>query len=121
MPNVATFNGCVMYLSDTIEITTKQFNKLVNDCNRYEVIGEILNAIIACNNSEHLNSCSTEILEKLKLNIHRYKLAISMHLDDIISDINKYVEDKNKNICNLEDMSKEELIAYIKSKENTSK
>ena len=121
MSNNAIFDNCVIQLNNTIESITKHFNKLISDCDRYELIGELLNAIIAYNNSKHLNSCPVEILEKLKLNVHRYKLAIAMYLDDIVSDINKYIEDNNKNVCNLEDMSKEELIAYIKSNENISK
>lgn len=111
----------VSELNGAIEEVITHFTKIINNYETYRIVAATLNAIITCSKSTHLCSCDTKVLEQLKLNIHRFKVAVADYLDNVGSDIHKMITDINNANRPLEDMSKEELIAYIKSKENTSK
>lgn len=114
-------NKEILTFNAAIEKVITDFNEIINDPKTYRAIATTFNAIVACSKSKCLYSCDTKVLQQLKLNIHRFKVAIADYLDNIDSDISKIIIDINNANRPLEDMSKEELIAYIKSKENTSK
>ena len=111
----------ILALNAAIEKVINDFNEIINNPKTYRIIGIALESIILYSKHKYLCSCDIKVLEQLKLNIHRFKIAIVDYLNNVDSDINKIIIEINNANRPLEDMSKEELIAYIKSKENTSK
>lgn len=114
-------NKEILTFNAAIEKVIFDFNEIINNPKTYRAIAVALEAIISYSKCKHLWHCDTKVLEQLRLNIHRFKIAIADYLNNIDSDINKIITEINNANRPLEDMSKEELIAYIKSKENTSK
>lgn len=121
MPEYEKHDKAVLELNGAIEKVITDFNEIINDPKTYRVITICLEAIISYSKRNYLCSCDTKVLEQLKLNIHRFKIAITDYLNNVDSDIYKMITEINDANRPLEDMSKEELIEYIKSKENTSK
>ena len=91
---------------------SKNFNKIAESPIYMDKIVNGLGAII-CMNEGNLYKCIDEnILLSLKENIKMFSKAISYYFEDIQKNINSVLEDKSKD--NLDNMSREELLQYIK-------
>ena len=93
---------------------SNDFNKFVSNPNNCEVVENLLSSIIYMNEGTIFNELSEGVLIYLKDAIKMFSKATSYYFREVEKNIDYALEDKSKN--NLENMSKEELLRYIKDK-----
>lgn len=99
---------------DGLVKVSNNFNKFVSNPNNCEFVEELLGSIISINEGKIFNELSEDVLVYLKDAIKMFSKATSYYFREVEKNIDSALEDKSKN--KLENMSKEELIRYIKDK-----
>ena len=102
-----------------LEEISQNFNKYAKNPKHCDNIVETFGAIICINEISLYEDIPESLLIALKEKTKMFAKAIAYYFEEVDKNIAANLENKSKNV--LENMSKEELIEYIKSKENTSK
>lgn len=93
---------------------SNDFNKFVKNPNHCEFVEHLLGSIISINEGGIYDELPEDVLVHLKDAIKMFSKATSYYFREVEKNIDSALEDKSKN--NLENMSKEELLQYIKDK-----
>lgn len=103
----------IKHLNDVID----NFNKVINNHKTYQSIGLLISLIIAFDKFKGYIGCNTETLNELRKSVHKFNTVITNYFTDFEKDLNDLiVERSEKKEPSFEDMSKEELLKYIKDK-----
>lgn len=102
------------FINDLVKVSNS-FNKCVSNPNNYQYVEHLLGSIICINEGKVFNELSEDVLITLKDAIKMFSKATSYYFREVEKNIDSTLEDKSKD--NLENMSKEELLRYIKEKE----
>lgn len=101
------------FINDLIKVSNT-FNKFVGNPNNCEFVEHLLGSIICINEGKVYSEVSEDVLVSLKDAIKMFSKATSYYFREVEKNIDSALEDKSKD--NLENMSKEELLKYIKDK-----
>lgn len=101
------------YINDLVKVSNN-FNKFVSDPNHCEFVEHLLGSIICINEGEIYNELPENVLVSLKEKIRMFSKALFYYFEEVEKNIDSALENKSKD--NLENMSKEELLQYIKDK-----
>lgn len=101
------------FIKDLIKVSNN-FNKCISDPNNCEYVEHLLGSIICINEGGIYNKLPEDILVYLKDAIKMFSKATSYYFREVEKNIDSALEDKSKDM--LENMSKEELLQYIKDK-----
>ena len=93
---------------------SNDFNKFVSNPNNCEFVEHLLGSIISINEVGIYDELPEDVLVHLKDAIKMFSKATSYYFREVEKNIDSALEDKSKD--NLENMSKEELLRYIKDK-----
>lgn len=93
-----------------------RFSNCINDPNKFEICIDPLYFTIALHGSEVYKLLEYKQLSEVKTIINRYRKCLDSFFKDVIGDIDKTLKEKEEKEPSLEDMSKEELLQYIKDK-----
>ena len=101
------------YIDDLFKVSNN-FNKFVSDPNHCKFVEHLLGSIICINEGEIYDELPEDILVSLKEKIKMFSKALVYYFEEVDKNIDSALENKSKD--NLENMSKEELLQYIKDK-----
>jgi hypothetical protein len=99
------------FIDDLVKVSNS-FNKCVSNPNNCQYVEHLLGSIICINEGKVFNELSENILISLKDAIKMFYKATYYYFKEVEKNIDSAIEDKSKN--NLDNMSREELIQYIK-------
>lgn len=99
-------------LIDDLTKVSNNFNKFVKNPNNCEFVEQLLGSIICINEGEVYKELSEDVLVSLKEKLKMFSKAISYYFEEVEKNIDSAIENKSKD--NLENMSREELLQYIK-------
>lgn len=95
-----------------INLISRDFDKYAKNPIYMDKIVDGLGAIICINEGDLYKNLDEKILISFRDNIRLFSKAISYYFEDIQKNIDSAIENKSKD--NLENMSREELLQYIK-------
>lgn len=99
------------FINDLIKVSNT-FNKIVGNPNNCEFVEHLLGSIICINEGKVYSEVSEDVLVSLKDAIKMFSKATSYYFREVEKNIDSALEDKSKD--NLDNMSREELLQYIK-------
>lgn len=114
-----TINRIVRDLDKTIKeltIINSHFKEVIGCPLTYNEIAELVQLIISINESDLLSKLDEKQLTSLKEQINYFNRNISSYFNDMCKDIYAIIIENNEanKEKSIEEMSKEELLAYIK-------
>ncbi len=101
------------FIDDLIKVSNN-FNKFVDNPKNCEFVEHLLGSIICINEGKVFNELSEDILISLKDAIKMFSKATSYYFREVEKNIDSAIEDKSKD--NIDNMSREELLQYIKER-----